>query len=70
MTDQTYAAHIVDGLVVQVIVGTAEWATEHLGGVWVDPPELVGIGWTYDGEQIVPPPAPDDLDQGDDLDDA
>jgi hypothetical protein len=67
-----YAAELDDdNVVVRVIVGTAQWAVEHLGGVWVDPPELVGIGWTFDGEQIVPPPAPDiDLDaQGDDLDD-
>ena len=54
-----------DNVVVRVIVGTAAWATENLGGVWVDPPQLVGIGWTYDGTDIVPPPAPDDLDQGD-----
>jgi hypothetical protein len=54
-----YAAEL-DGnnVVVRVIVGSADWATEHLGGVWVDPPELVGIGWTYDGTDIVPPPAP------------
>jgi hypothetical protein len=68
MTEQTYAAHIVDGLVVQVIVGTAQWAVEHLGGEWVQPPELVGIGWTYDGTNIVPPPAPEPDAQGDDVD--
>jgi len=69
-----YAAELNDdNVVVRVIVGTAQWAVEHLGGVWVDPPELVGIGWLFDGEQIVPPPAPDVDDQGDtepdDLDD-
>ena len=59
MSDLTYAAELNDNTVVRVIVGTAEWAVEHLGGVWVDPPELVGIGWTFDGTNIVPPPAPE-----------
>lgn len=63
MTEPTYAAHIVDGLVAQVIVGTAAWAVEHLGGLWVQPPELVGIGWAYIDGQIIPP-EPDP--QGDD----
>jgi len=55
-----YAAELNDdNVVVRVIVGTAQWATDNLGGVWVDPPELVGIGWTFDGEQIVPPAAPE-----------
>ena len=55
-----YAAELDEnGVVLRVIVGDAEWATEHLGGVWVDPPELVGIGWLFDGEQIVPPPSPE-----------
>jgi hypothetical protein len=66
MTEPTYAAEIVDGTVAQVIVGTAAWAVEHLGGVWVDPPGLVGIGWTYDGTNIVPPP---DVGAQGDLDD-
>ena len=70
MSDLTYAAELDDdNVVVRVIVGTAQWAVEHLGGTWVDPPELVGIGWTYDGTDIVPPPAPDVDDQGDQLDD-
>jgi hypothetical protein len=58
VSDQTYAALIIDGLVAQVIVGTAQWAVEHLGGEWVQPPELVGIGWAYVDGQIIPP-APD-----------
>jgi hypothetical protein len=58
MSDQTYAAEIIDGLVAQVIVGTAQWAVDNLGGEWVQPPELVGIGWELiDG--IIRPPAPD-----------
>ena len=68
MSDQTYAAELQDHVVVRVIVGTAQWATDHLGGLWLQPPELVGIGWTYDGTNIVPPPAPEpDPDDPDDL---
>ena len=59
MSDPTYAAHIIDGLVARVIVGTAQWATDNLGGTWVDSPVKVGSGWTYDGTNIVPPPAPE-----------
>jgi hypothetical protein len=56
MTNEpTYAAHIVDGVVADVIVGTAEWATEHLGGTWVDSPVKVGAGWAYIDGQIIPP---------------
>lgn len=45
---ETYAAKIEDGVVSQVIVGTADWAIEYLGGDWKDSPTLVGIGWTWD----------------------
>jgi len=54
-----YAAELNDNEVVRVIVGTAEWATEHLGGVWVGSPDKVGPGWVWDGENIVPPPDPE-----------
>jgi hypothetical protein len=59
MTNEpTYAAHIVDGVVAQVIVGTADWATDNLGGTWVDSPHKVGTGWELvDG--VIRPPAPD-----------
>ena len=58
MSDLTYAAELnEDNVVVRLIVGTAEWAVEHLGGVWVDPPELVGIGWVDHHGDIVPPDA-------------
>ena len=56
---RTYAAELNDNVVVRVIVGTAQWATEHLGGVWVNIDHKAGPGWTYDGTDIVPPPAPD-----------
>ena len=63
MTDRTYAANIIDGQVAQVIVGTAEWAVDNLGGTWVDSPVKVGTGWAYIDGQIIPPePDPDDLD--------
>lgn len=51
----TYAANIVDGHVAQVIVGTADWAIEHLGGTWVDTPVKVGTGWELVDGQIIPP---------------
>jgi hypothetical protein len=45
--------------VVQVIVGTADWATTRLGGVWLDSETLVGIGWqVVDG--TITPPEPDE----------
>jgi hypothetical protein len=53
------AAELNDDVVVRVIVGTADWAVEHLGGVWVDIDHKAGPGWTYDGTQLVPPPATD-----------
>jgi hypothetical protein len=59
---RTYAAQLEDDVVVQVIVGTADWAVEHLGGTWVDTPVKVGPGWVYvDGELLPPAPADDDL---------
>jgi len=65
---RTYAAELDDtDTVVRVIVGTAEWAADNLGGRWVDTPVKVGAGWTFDGTNIVPPPAPEP--DPDDLDD-
>jgi hypothetical protein len=52
----TYAAELDDAdTVLRVIVGTAEWATDMLGGRWVDSADKVGAGWVWAGEQIVPP---------------
>ena len=52
----TYAAELDDtDTVARVIVGTAEWAADNLGGRWVDSAEKVGAGWVWDGEAIVPP---------------
>jgi hypothetical protein len=60
----TYAAQVTDGTVVQVIVGTADWANQRLDGTWVDTPTLVGIGWTYTDGTFTPP-APDDDEEAD-----
>jgi hypothetical protein len=56
-----YAAKVEDGTVVQVIVGTPEWAESRLGGTWVASDVKVGVGWTVQDGVIVPPePEPDD----------
>jgi hypothetical protein len=49
-----YAAQIENGVVTQVIVGDAEWASDRLGGTWVGTEKLVGIGWTYDDNGFRP----------------
>jgi len=66
----TYAAQVTDGLVTQVIVGTAEWANTRLDGTWVDSPTLVGIGWGYTDGEFTPPPAPEVDEDADDAGDA
>ena len=58
MSERTYAAKVVDGVVVQAIVGTAAWAVEHLGGEWRDSPTKVGIGWLWDETHGFRPPQP------------
>lgn len=55
----SYAAEIVDGQVVRVIVGDPVWAAENLGGVWVGSDTKVGAGWLWDGMTFTPPPAPE-----------
>jgi hypothetical protein len=64
----TYAAKVEDGTVVQVIVGTPEWAATRLGGVWLPSGVKVGVGWqVVDG--TITPPEPDELEDtpGDDI---
>lgn len=57
--ERTYAAELdADNIVVRVIVGTAEWASDMLGGTWVDC-EPCGPGWVWDGEAMIPPPEPE-----------
>lgn len=53
---EVYAAQIKDGLVTQVIVGTATWATENLEGLWIDTSTLVGIDWTWSEADGFKPP--------------
>lgn len=53
---ETYAAKIDNGLVMQVIVGNADWATERLRGFWVDTDTLVGQGWLWDEVNGFQPP--------------
>jgi hypothetical protein len=58
---RTYAAELDENNIVQqVIVGTAEWATDNLGGTWVDC-DPCGPGWVYvDGEMVPPYVEPDE----------
>lgn len=42
-----YAGQEQNGVCVQCIVGTAEWAAAHLGGVWHDASDKVGVGWLW-----------------------
>jgi hypothetical protein len=56
---ECYCAKIEDGVVTQVIVcNDHSWASRHLGGQWVCTESvLVGVGWTYDGQEFTPPEA-------------
>jgi hypothetical protein len=55
-----YAARIEDGTVTQVIVGTADWAADRLGGDWIDSAVKVGVGWHVVDGTITPPEPQDD----------
>jgi hypothetical protein len=57
-----YAARVEQGQVVQVIVGSPEWAVDRLGGEWAGSPVKVGIGWTY-SDGTFTPPAPEILEE-------
>ena len=50
-----YAAALLAGVVVRVIVGKADWAKQELGGDWVESPRKIGPGYTYDGDTLRPP---------------
>lgn len=54
------SAEINGEQVIRSIIGTVEWATETLGGTWVDAHDIgVGPGWTYvEGEFRYPPTYP------------
>jgi hypothetical protein len=55
-----YAALVEDGHIVQVIVGTPEWAADRLGGQWVGSDVKVGVGWQVIDGTIVPPEPDED----------
>lgn len=46
--DPTYAGKIENGIVVQAIVGTADWAIENLGGEWHDSLEKIPVPGIWD----------------------
>lgn len=50
-----YAAKIESGVVVDTIVGDAEWAESRLGGEWAPSDVKVGIGWLLVNGEITPP---------------
>lgn len=56
--NEVYAAKVEDGVVTQVIVGTAEWAIQRLGGYWVDSGIPVWLGGTWDEVNGFQPPTP------------
>lgn len=53
-----YAAKIESGLVTQVIVGSAAWARESIGGVWEPSENKIGINWTFTVAEGFRPPQP------------
>jgi hypothetical protein len=60
----TYAAELDDeDTVIRVIVGTADWAIDNLGGRWVDSPKC-GPGWRWIDVEMIPP-EPEETDDTD-----
>ena len=56
-----YCALIEAGIVVNVTRGDdADWCTEHFGGLWILSESPVGIGWTWDGADFLPPYTPEE----------
>jgi hypothetical protein len=56
--ESIYAGRVENGVVVECIVGTAEWAIENLGGEWYDSPLKVWIGGTWNNKDGFRPPQP------------
>ena len=57
-----YAAKIENGVVKQIIAGGAVWATDKLGGDWIDATNKnVTIGFTYTEEEGFRPPKPHEM---------
>jgi hypothetical protein len=53
-------AIIETGIIVNTVEATADFAAQQ---GWVECPEGVGIGWTFDGVTAIPPPAPEPITQ-------
>lgn len=57
MSNRTYSYRIENGVVVEGLVGLAQWATENFGGFWVESPVKVWIGGTWTETDGFQPPA-------------
>lgn len=57
----TYAGKVENGVVVDAIVGTSEWAITNLGGEWYDSAERIYLPGIWDIEYGFrpTPPSPD-----------
>lgn len=54
--NETIIAIIENGIVVQTLVATKNWAEINLGQTWLDVTNMnVGVGYTYDDETFRPP---------------
>jgi hypothetical protein len=53
-------AIIENGIVVNIVVASPEFAAQQ---GWIECPEGVGIGWTFDGVMATPPPEPESTPQ-------
>ena len=54
--DRSYAAELNEhNEVIRIIVGSAEWASDNLGGIWTDSDEKVGAGWILFSDGLRPP---------------
>ncbi len=56
--EPTYAGRIENGVVVDAIVGTAEWAIANIGGEWHDSTERIYLPGIWDEEHGFRPPQP------------
>jgi hypothetical protein len=57
----SYAGKVEDGIVVEAIVGAAEWAESNLGGVWHDSDDKISVPGLWDETNgFQPMPAPDE----------
>jgi hypothetical protein len=60
----SYAGRVNNGVVVEAIVGTAEWAIQNLGGEWHDSETKIRVpGLWDDANGFQPMPAPEQADE-------